>query len=92
VEIVSPFDKTREKLDFYSRLGTRELLIVDRDPWRLELYRQQAGTLAMVQKIAPGDTAFIESEVLPLRLHLVAGQSRPIIEIIASESGRSWTI
>jgi Uma2 family endonuclease len=39
VEIISPFDKTREKLDFYSRLGTRELLIVDRQPWRLELYR-----------------------------------------------------
>jgi Uma2 family endonuclease len=92
VEIVSPFDKTREKLEFYSRLGTRELLIVDRQPWRLELYRLQGGVLTVVNSVVAGDLKLIESEVLPLRLRLVAGQSRPMIEIIASQSGRSWTI
>lgn len=39
IEIVSPGDKTLEKLDFYAKVGTRELLVIDRDPWRLTLYR-----------------------------------------------------
>jgi Uma2 family endonuclease len=92
VEIISPFDKTREKLDFYSRLGTRELLIVDRDPWRLELYRLQSGTLAKIQTVAPGDAGLIQSDVLPLGLRLIASQPRPTIEIVASNSERRWTI
>jgi Uma2 family endonuclease len=92
VEIISPFDKTREKLDFYRRLGTRELLIVDRDPWRLELYRLQSGTLAKIQTVAPGDAGLIQSDILPLSLRLIANQPRPTIEIVASNSGRRWTI
>ncbi|KAA1260147.1 hypothetical protein LF1_26860 [Rubripirellula obstinata] len=39
IEIVSPGDKTLEKLDFYAEVGTRELLVIDRDPWKLTLYR-----------------------------------------------------
>jgi Uma2 family endonuclease len=92
VEIISPFDKTREKIDFYSRLGTRELLIVDRNPWRLELYRLQAGTLALIQSVVPGDASHIHSAVLPLGLRLIANQPRPTIEIVASNSERRWTI
>ncbi len=48
VEITSPGDRTHEKVPFYSRLGVRELLIVDRQSWTLELYRQQAGGLEKV--------------------------------------------
>lgn len=43
VEIVTPGDRTRKKIPFYSRLGVRELLIVDRRPWHLELLRQREG-------------------------------------------------
>lgn len=39
IEIVSPGDQTLEKLDFYATVGTRELLVVDRAPWQLTLYR-----------------------------------------------------
>jgi Uma2 family endonuclease len=39
IEIVSPGDRTLEKLDFYARVGTQELLVIDRDPWQLTLYR-----------------------------------------------------
>ncbi|RPI89465.1 MAG: Uma2 family endonuclease, partial [Planctomycetaceae bacterium] len=35
VEITSPDDRSREKLDFYGKIGTRELLIVDRESWTL---------------------------------------------------------
>jgi Uma2 family endonuclease len=38
VEIVSKGDRCRKKFGFYAKVGTRELLIVDRYPWALELY------------------------------------------------------
>lgn len=41
IEIVSPGDRTLDKLDFYAAVGTQELLVIDRDPWRLTLYRRQ---------------------------------------------------
>jgi Uma2 family endonuclease len=42
IEIVSEDDRTRDKIPFYSLVGTRELLIVDRSPWGLELLRHVA--------------------------------------------------
>ncbi|MBW3539764.1 MAG: Uma2 family endonuclease [Planctomycetes bacterium] len=41
VEIRSPDNRTYEKLEFYAKVLTRELLVVGRDPWTLELYRLQ---------------------------------------------------
>jgi Uma2 family endonuclease len=37
VEIRSPSEDPRDKLDFYAAVGTREVLVIDRDPWALEL-------------------------------------------------------
>ena len=45
VEIVSPKDRSREKLPFYSSVGVGELLLIDRQPWSLELFRLQGGEL-----------------------------------------------
>ena len=39
IEIVSPGDRTLEKLDFYGEVGTQELLVVDREPWQLTMYQ-----------------------------------------------------
>src|SRR5688500_17695917 len=39
VEIRSPSEDPRDKLDFYAAVGTREVLVIDRDPWGLELFR-----------------------------------------------------
>ena len=50
VEIASPGEDPRAKLDFYAKIGTRELLIVDRYPWALELYQLQGGKLVLVGK------------------------------------------
>lgn len=90
VEVVSPFDQTREKLDFYQRLGTRELLIVDRDPWRLELLRMQGGRLAPMGSIGFGDDASLVSESTRLAFRLVSGPSRPVIAVLHCDDGRSW--
>lgn len=49
IEIVSPGDRALEKLDFYAKVGTRELLVIDRAPWQLTLYRiNTEGKLAPV--------------------------------------------
>src|SRR4051812_16753222 len=48
VEIVSPNDASRDKLAFYASVGVRELLIVDRDPWQLELFRLDGDALRVV--------------------------------------------
>ena len=91
VEIVSPLDRTREKLVFYAKVNTRELLIVDRDPWLLELFRLADGKLisAGISTIENGEA--IASDVVPLSLKLVAGTSRPQIEIRHNDGEQSWT-
>ena len=43
VEVISPFDRSRKKFEFYARVGVRELLLVNRKPWSLELYRLDRG-------------------------------------------------
>lgn len=91
VEIASPRDKTRDKLEFYSDQGTRELLLVDRDPWQLEVYRLQAGRLALAAQTSVGNDA-IDCDVLKLRFCLLPGIPRPTIEIASSGLQRSWNV
>jgi Uma2 family endonuclease len=92
VEITSPGDRSYEKIPFYSRLGVRELLIVDRQSWTLELYRHQAGGLAKVGQSRPQVGEVLTSEVVPLRLRLLPGPPRPQIEVTHAESSERWMI
>ena len=92
IEIASPHDKTREKLAFYAKLEARELLLVDRDPWRLELYRLKGKSLVLVGSTAPGDATVVSSEVLPISFRLFPGSPRPTIEVVATDLERTWTI
>ena len=61
VEVTSPGDRSREKLPFYGRLGVRELLIVDRDDWSLELYRLDAGELRSQGRCDPKSGGALET-------------------------------
>lgn len=71
IEIVSRGDRTLEKLDFYSTIGTRELLVVDRDPWRLTLYRPGSdGKLVSLAESSPTQAATISLDSAPLSLQL----------------------
>jgi Uma2 family endonuclease len=92
VEIISPWDKTRDKLEFYGITGAREVLVVDRDPWQLELYGSGRSALALTSQVAVGDAAQIASTVLPLRIRLVPADPRPKIEIIATDTNQTWTV
>ena len=86
VEIVSTGDRSRDKLDFYARIGVRELLLIDRDPWALELYRLANGQLDLVGR------SHVTSEVVPASFSLVAGTSRPQIEVTHRDGARRWTV
>jgi len=92
VEIVSPEDSSRQKLDFYASVGVRELLIVDRAPWRLELYRLEAGRMVEAGHSVVGVAEALVSQVVPLTFRLVAGGARPGIEVVERDGGRRWAV
>src|SRR5207253_305814 len=66
VEIASPGDRSRDKLAFYAGIGVRELLLVDRDPWALELFRLSAGRLEPVGRSDLSKQDALPSPVVPV--------------------------
>jgi Uma2 family endonuclease len=92
VEILSDNDLARDKRPFYAKLGVRELLIVDRDPWGLELYRLEEGDLALAGRSTLDEPVMLASAVLPLVFRLVPGPTRPQIEVQRVDGSQTWTI
>ncbi len=92
VEILSPKDRAREKFDFYAGIGVREILLIDRKPWALELYRLDSGAMTLVGKTVVGSEAGLASEVLPLTFSLANGEDRPAIVAVHSDGQRRWTL
>lgn len=90
VEIISPGEKPYDKFDFYAAVNTREVLIVRRDPWALELHQLRDGKLVPAGTSDLGNSAVLTSSELPLTFRLVAGQPRPTIEVIHTPTGRRW--
>jgi Uma2 family endonuclease len=91
VEITSEDDRSREKLPFYAKVGVRELLLVDREPWALELYRLREGQLILIGRSTLDDTQALASEVLPLTFRISPGNPRPRIDV-RHRDGREWSI
>jgi Uma2 family endonuclease len=91
VEIVSPGEDPRKKLDFYAKVRTRELLVLDRSPWGLELYRLKRGKLASVGRSDATSSAVLASAVLPLTFQLQDATPRPTIRIAHTATGQTWT-
>lgn len=91
VEIISPGDMAWDKLEFYADVNTREVLLVDRDPWRLELYRLENGVLEPAGASDLSNPAVIESRVLPFTFQLVEGPKRPVIRMVHTGTGHVWT-
>jgi Uma2 family endonuclease len=92
VEILSRGDQAREKRGFYAKIGVRELLILDRDPWELELYRLDGGELKLVGKSTLDEPETLTSAVLPLSFRLIPGEVRPIIAVSRSDGTQTWTV
>jgi len=92
VEIVSPGEDPHDKLDFYAKVNTREMLIVNRDPWSLELYQLQGGKLILVGNSEVTSSEVLQSGVLPLTFQLqTAGTARPTIVVTHSATKQTWT-
>ena len=64
-------DKSRDKFDFYARVNTREVLMIDRDPWQLELYRLDANGLKFAGSVASSDTSPLMQSTVGLQFHLL---------------------
>jgi Uma2 family endonuclease len=92
VEILSDGDLARKKLDFYAKINTREVLILDRFPWALELYRLADGRLVLIGVSTPDKPEALTSEVLPLSFRLVPGEGRPTLEAARLDGGQAWRI
>ena len=90
IEIISPHDRSREKLDFYAQAGTRELLLLDRDPWSLELYRFENGPPELVQRADVVNGGVIETNAVPLLWRFVAGTERPLLEVSMRDGSKRW--
>lgn len=92
VEITSPNDRSRDKLEFYAKVGVRELLIVDRRPWRLELYRRNDGQLLCVGVSTARQSDVLPLEVLPLAFQLQAAKPRPRVVVKLLGGTRQWSL
>jgi Uma2 family endonuclease len=96
VEVVSPGEDPRQKLDFYAKVSTREVLIVDRSPWAVELYRLQAGKMVLVGRsdgadLGEANPGELGSVVLPLTFRLQTGTPRPVVVVRHTATGQTWT-
>ena len=92
IEIVSPGDRSREKLAFYASIGTRELLVVDRAPWSLELYQLESDRLVFAGRSTVEQPEMLECRSLPLRFRLAPGTSRPQIEVTRPDGLQQWIV
>jgi hypothetical protein len=92
VEIISPYDRSRHKMQFYAKVGVRELLLIDRRPWALELYRSRDDTMELVGTSAPETAAPLSSSILPVSFRLLPGESRPRIEVLRNDGTQTWSI
>ncbi len=92
VEIVSPGDRTYEKVPFYATVNTREVLVIDRHPWTLVLFRLQEGMMVEVARAAEGNEVSISSEVLPLTFGLRSAELGPKIVVRKHDGSAEWII
>jgi Uma2 family endonuclease len=92
VEIISPEDRSRQKFDFYASVGVRELLLVDREPWALELYRRRETEWELVGTSRLDRPQSLNSAVLPLSFRLEAGETRPVILVNHSDGIQKWSV
>jgi Uma2 family endonuclease len=90
MEIVSPGDRARDKIPFYEKVNTRELYILDRDPWTLEQFGLENGRLISLGRSTCDSPVVLSSRVLPVALRLISGTPRPHVEVVCLDDDRRW--
>ncbi len=92
VEIVSDDDRTREKIPFYAAVNTGELLVIERDPWSLELFQLVGGNLISAGTSTLQTQALLKSRALPITFQLTVDKQRPEIQIVRTADGKQWSL
>ena len=92
VEIRCRGDRTMQKLPFYASINVRELLIIDRDPWSMEIYRLRDGELRRVDRVEVEDARSIGSEVVSLDFRFIPASPRPTILVEHRETAQRWSV
>jgi Uma2 family endonuclease len=91
VEILSPGEDPQAKFDFYATVNTREILVVDRYPWALELYSLRGRRFRLVGRSELANPGVLASGVVPLTFQLRSGATRPQIVVTHTVTGQTWT-
>ena len=91
-EIISPGEVPTAKFAFYESVGTREVMVLHRDPWRLELSTLVAGRLVLAGASEPAAPAVVASAALGLTFRLAPGDARPQVAVAHPATGQSWTL
>ena len=81
LEVLSQDDETFEKFSFYAERGVRELLVVDQETCRPELWRRVEGTFEKVDGPAVSEVT-----------GLVFSWQEGALEVRDTKTGRHWTI
>ena len=92
IEILSPDDRSYDKIPFYESVGTRELLLIDRHPWQIELLRLDGDQLVSAGVSRPEDQHAIRSMVLPITFQLLPASGRPQLVVSVVGDDRRWII
>jgi Uma2 family endonuclease len=93
VEIASEYDRSRDKLPFYASVGVREVLIIDRYPWVLELYTATGSpaVLQLTATVTPESNSVLRSSVLPMTFQLRSAIPRPRIQLMLTDAAADPT-
>ncbi|MFO0848136.1 MAG: Uma2 family endonuclease [Gemmataceae bacterium] len=93
VEIRSPGDDTPKKLPFYTALGVRELLVVQRDTRAPTLYRLGRKRLAPVKPTDLDGVPCLVSAVRPLAFRRVDKRAGPRLEVRRTDGKKkTWAV
>ena len=76
IEIRSPHDETYDKLPFFASLGVREVIVIDRDTKRPELYRLAGSQYVALQH---DDRGWLRSEVMGVRFRSSQDATRRLV-------------
>ncbi len=92
VEIISHGEDPHAKFVFYAAVNTREVLVVERDPWAVELFVLADGRLVTAGRSDVVNDVVLTSAALGLTFKLVTGTPRPRIEVTHPTTGKSWVV
>jgi len=85
IEIRSPYDETYDKFPFFASLGVREVIVIDRDSKRPELYRLAGSQFVALQEDEQG---LLRSESMNVRFGRIAGEKSQLAVVDAVDPGK----